>query len=348
MKMGWGRRSRVFWTFGTAGLVLAVLLVVNLLQGSFAIPAEQVGAAIRAGWRSPAVGCPHEAWLVVWQLRMPMVVAMVVAGLALGVAGAVMQGFLRNPLVDPGLLGVSSGASLAVVGLQLFASLWVSRWIWLLPLGAFVGSIVVVMVLYALTETLSRGQTLGLILAGVALNALLGAVGLLLLTLANNHVLRDVFLWGLGDASTLTWVLLAWGSGFVGLGLMLLWGQASALNVLSLGEHNAALSGVNLPRLRLLCMTGVALAVGASVALVGPIAFVGLMVPHVMRGALGPNHRWLVPASGLGGAVLLLLAHWLGFVLVAPRVIPLGVLAALLGAPFFLILLWRLRACRPQ
>lgn len=268
---------------------------------------------------------------VVLGLRLPRALLALVVGAGLAVSGAVMQGLFRNPLADPGLLGVSAGGALgAAIAVVLFGGVVAP------PLAAFVAALIATIVV----GRLGRGGP-GLLLAGIAVTSLCSAFTGLLMHLADDAQLRSLEFWLLGSLSGAGWPLVVATAVPVGVALALAIPAARQLDALLLGEREAAYLGVDVPALRRRAMIVAALAVGAAVAAAGFIAFVGLVVPHLLRLVGGPGHRWLLPASALLGASLLLLADTAARTVVAPSELPAGVVTALVGAPFFLWLMRR-------
>ncbi|MDO8954286.1 MAG: iron ABC transporter permease [Gammaproteobacteria bacterium] len=284
-----------------------------------------------------------EQFSVVWFLRLPRLLAIALVGAGLGISGAVMQGLLRNPLADPGLLGLSSGASLAIILVWLIGGPLVQLWQWLTPLLAMVGSLAVFSFLYISAKWTKQNSMGGLILIGLACNALFSACIALLLYVGPANFLQNAVLWSFGGVSSMSWTLLASGALLSLGGGVLLFSQASALNLMALGEEDAMQLGLNLARFKAICILGVSMIVAAAVALAGPIAFVGLMVPHIMRRIFGSNHQHLLSYSGFGGAILLLLADRFCQSFSQSEILPLGIVTALMGALFFIWLLFYYR-----
>ncbi|GAB0150552.1 MULTISPECIES: FecCD family ABC transporter permease [Marichromatium] len=328
------RRLFAPWSLNLALLVaLALASLLSLGLGAAPLtPGEVLAGLLGTG--------STEQRLIVQQIRLPRVVLAWLVGAALGASGAALQGLLRNPLAEPGLLGISASAGLGAVLTLHFGLTAIS--LWLLPGAAMLFALLATLALYLLTR---RGASnLTLILAGVALSALAGALTSLALNLAPNPAsVQDIVLWLLGSISDRSFddVLLA--LPFVVLGLMLLLATAPALEVLALGEAEAASLGVDLARLRGLIVLGAALAVGSTVAVSGTIGFVGLVVPHLLRRLVHHRPGALLVPSALGGALLVLVADIALRLLDTPRELMLGVVTALVGAPFFLALVLRSR-----
>jgi len=315
--------------------VLAMLLVAvatwSLTQGAMAIgPGDVAGALVR--WLAGEAGRGDDA--IVLSLRLPRLLLAVVVGSALAAGGATMQGLFRNPLADPGLIGVSAGAALGAVGAIVLGS---SSGSWHVALAAFAGGLAATSVVFLLGRR--RPGVAYLLLAGVAINAVAMAGVGLLTYLADENQLRDLTFWSLGSLGGASWSRLRIVVPWIVLPLLCLPRAARALNALLLGDGEAALLGFRPERLQPFLIAMVALSVGASVAFTGVIGFVGLVVPHLLRMCFGPDHRFLLPASAVGGAILLVVADALARTMVAPGELPIGVLTALVGGPFFLWLL---------
>ena len=297
---------------------------------------------ILSGLQSTLAGNqPDQAALIVGHIRLPRVLLAALMGAILGMSGAATQGLFRNPLADPSLIGVTAGASLGaalviVLGgdlLQGYTALTA------VSIGAFAGGAVAVLFVYRLATSPSGTSVATMLLAGIAITALAGAVGSLLEFHADNDMLRRISLWKMGgmDGANYPRLLLA---GLVGAALLLaLPRYAGTLNALLLGESEARHLGIDTDRAKIALVAWVAVGVGTSVALVGTIAFVGLVVPHIVRMLVGPDHRVLLPASALAGAVLLVVADTLARVVIAPTELPVGIITAIIGVPFFISLL---------
>ncbi|CAN5626773.1 iron ABC transporter permease [soil metagenome] len=323
-----------------AGLVLAIVLSVGV--GAVSISPQQVLAIIlnHLGLNFD-VAYTAQQDAVVWSIRLPRVVLAVLVGSGLAVSGAALQGMFRNPLADPGLIGVSSGAALgAVIALGLGIS-WFG--IATTPLFAFVGGVTTAVIAYSLARNHGRTEIVTLVLAGIALNTFAGAGTSMVTFVANDAQLRAIIFWSLGSLGSATWQSVAAAAPFVILGLLvsLRWGHP--LNLMVLGEREARHLGIDTERMRVSVIVFTALMTGATVAVAGIIAFVGLIVPHLVRLVAGPDHRVLIPASALGGALLVVLADLVARNLVSPLELPLGVLTALIGGPFLLFLMLRTR-----
>lgn len=330
-----------------AGLLLASFWL-SLALGPLSLPLLDSLQALLRLCSVPLDGAGlQQAELIVAQIRLPRSVLGMCVGALLALSGVIMQGLFRNPLADPGLIGVSSGAALGAALVIVCGSLLgLAGWPdWLqssaLALAAFAGGSLVTLLVYRLGQRDGRTHVASMLLAGIALTALAGALVGLFSYLADEQQLRSLVFWNMGSLNTASYARV-WPLLLIGL-LALAWlpRRAAALNVLLLGEAEARHLGFRVERLKAELVLATALAVGASVAAVGMVGFVGLVVPHLMRLLLGPDHRLLLPAAALAGASLLLLADLAARLLLAPAELPLGIVTALIGAPFFLYLLSR-------
>ncbi|WP_049060840.1 FecCD family ABC transporter permease, partial [Klebsiella aerogenes] len=262
-------------------------------------------------------------------------------GAALALSGCVMQGLFRNPLADPGLLGISSGAALAVAcWLVLPLSVPALLALYMPMLAAFIGSLAVMVVIFILSRA-GDGSLSRLLLVGIAINALCGALVGVLAWLSNDAQLRQLSLWGMGSLGQAEWPTLLVATSLIIPASIAVWRMATRLNLLQLGDEEAHYLGVNVRALQRLLLLCSAVLVAAAVAISGVIGFIGLVVPHLMRLWLGADHRGLIPGSLLAGAILLLIADTLAHTVAAPAEMPVGLLTSLLGAPWFLWLIFR-------
>lgn len=284
---------------------------------------------------------------ILFDIRLPRILMAIFVGAVLASTGAVMQGLFRNPLADPSLIGVSSGASvgasLMIVTAGGFIQSGALVGLSLVAVGAFFGGFAATLLVYRLATSGIGTSVTTMLLAGIAIGALAGALNSLLSYFSDNDMLRQISLWQMGNLSGASWLKVSL-MGAVALLLMLLFPRDSkALNALLLGESEARHLGIDVQRVKRRLIVLTALGVGVSVALAGLVGFVGLIMPHIVRLAIGPDHRWLVPASALAGATLLVIADSLARIVVIPAELPTGILTALLGAPFFVALLLQQR-----
>lgn len=330
--------------------VLAVLAVLGALAiGPFTIAPGRVLTILWEALTGAASTASLRERIVVLDVRLPRAVVGALTGAGTAVAGAVMQGVFRNPLADPGLVGVAPGAALAAVAFVVFgAPLAVLLPGALQPLGlplaAFAGGLATTLLIARLAAREGRTSVATLLFAGLALGALASAGTGVLVFLASEQQTREFLFWTLGSLGGATWIKAALVAPFV-LGLLAAAPfLARGLDALALGEAEAFHAGVGVERLKRLAIVAVAAGVGASVAAAGVVGFIGLVVPHLARLVIGPSHRVLLPASALLGVAVLLGADILARMIAAPAELPLGVVTALVGAPFFLWLLLRRRA----
>jgi iron complex transport system permease protein len=330
-------------------LLLLISMVGSIGVGAVAIEPLQVLAIL---FQSLGIQSPWEytqaQQAVLESIRMPRVLLGMLVGAGLAVSGAAMQGLFRNPLADPALIGVSSGAALAavaviVLGATVLKGLADVFGLYTLPVAAFSGGFVATLVVYRFSVVGGRTIVATMLLAGIAINALAGAVTGLLTYVANDEQLRTLTFWSMGSLGGATWERVAMAAPFILLPALLIPLHARALNAILLGESEAIHLGFNIERIKISLILLVALCVGASVSVSGIIGFIGLVVPHLLRLAVGPDHRFLLPASAMLGASLLLAADMVSRVIVAPTELPIGIITAVIGGPFFLWLLSRQR-----
>ncbi len=326
------RRSLAILLLGLGALML-ILFAASLLAGRAFLPMLKL--VLGAAGRDSAT-----LWLILTEIRLPRALLAVLIGGTLGLTGAVLQGFLRNPLAEPALIGASSTAALGAV-LTFYFGL-ANAFPYALPLGGMAGAIVGVVLVTLLAGR--TGSALTLILAGVAISSLAGTLTSLALNLAPSpYAALEIVFWLLGSLADRSFEQVRIATPFILLGWLLLLGCGRALDALTLGEDTARSLGFNLTAVRLRIIAGVGLSVGAAVSVAGGIGFVGLIVPHLLRPLVQQRPSLLLGASALGGAVLLLAADIAARVLTPGTELKLGVVTALIGAPFFLLLLVRLR-----
>ncbi len=318
-------------------ILLPVCMLVALGSGAVALSPLQAVAGIGDWWR----GEYSQAGVIVGQLRLPRVLLAALVGAILASSGAAMQGLFRNPLADPSLIGVTAGASLgaSVVIVLAGSALQGVSAVTAVSGGAFAGGLLTVLLVYRLAASDTGTSVATMLLAGIAISALAGALGNLLKFYADSEALSRISLWQMGglDGANRERLAFAAAVSVAVLGCLPLF--ARRLNALLLGESEARYLGIDVHFTQRALVLLVALGVGASVALAGTIAFVGLVVPHIMRMLVGPDHRLLLPASALAGAALLVVADNLARVVMAPTELPVGIVTAVIGVPFFISLL---------
>lgn len=325
-------------------VLLLVAMVLSLTLGAVAIPLVESLQALISTLVPLAV--QPDSQLIIQQIRLPRTLMGLLVGATLALTGAVMQGLFRNPLADPGLIGVSSGAALGaalmiVLGGWLLTGLPDALLPYLTVTGAFVGGVATTLLVYRLGQTAQGTSVASMLLAGIAIAAISGALIGLLSYLADDRMLRTLIFWNMGSLGGASYERVT----VLALCCALIWWrlprQARALNALLLGESEARHLGVDVERVKRELILLTALGVGACVAVAGLIGFVGLVVPHLVRLLLGPDHRQVLPASMLLGAALVLFADVVARLVIAPAELPIGILTSLLGGPFFLALLLR-------
>ncbi|TQL01281.1 iron ABC transporter permease [Cellulomonas sp. SLBN-39] len=328
---------------GGLGVAVVVLTLVSAGTGQLHVPpAEVLGSLLhRVGLDVGPVPTHPHGDAALWTVRFPRVAMALLVGAALATGGAVMQGVFGNPLADPGVVGVSSGA--AVGACLVIVTGWAFAGPWTVALLAFVGGLVATLVVYATARAGGRTEVVTLVLTGVAVNAVGGAAVAFLTFLGDTQAREQIVFWQLGSLNGTRWAYVGVVAPLVALGVVAALLLARRLDLLALGERNARHLGVDVERLRLTAVVVVAVLTAAAVAFVGVIAFVGLVVPHVVRMVVGPGHAVLVPASALGGAVLLLGADLVARTAVPYADLPIGMLTALVGGPFFFWLIRRTR-----
>ncbi len=324
---------------GAALLALAlVAALVSLSLGPVDISVGDVAWIVLSaiGFETPAFGRTEQ--LVIEQIRAPRIIVGASVGMALGVAGATMQGLFRNPMADPGIIGVSAGGALGAV-VAIAAGL-TGLFFLALPLFAFAGAIAAAFLVYGIAVAGGRFSMATLLLAGVAVNAFLGAVvSAIIILLPNNEALREILFWLAGGLDARAWEHVRIATPLIAGSAAVLLLMARDLNLLMLGDDEARSMGVHVGLTRVVLLAVAALATGAAVAVSGTIAFVGLVTPHVLRLALGPDNRVLIPMSALGGAVFVIVADTIARMVIQPAELRVGILTAFVGAPFFIVLL---------
>ncbi len=284
--------------------------------------------------------------IIVWDIRMPRTLLATLVGASLAVSGAIMQGLFRNPLADPGIIGVSAGAGMGaviaiVLGSLLPDPLGKFLGIYLVPFCAFIFAWLSTVVLYRVATRHGRTSVATMLLAGIALAALSGALTGILVYKADDNQLRDIAFWNMGSVAAATWSKLGVAGPLIILGLIAAPFLAKSFNALALGEAEARHLGINVQLTKTISILLVAASVGASVAVTGGIGFVGIIVPHLLRLIQGPDHRGLFINAALLGAIMLLVADAISRTIIAPSELPIGILTALIGGPFFIWILLR-------
>lgn len=328
------------------GLVLLACVIFSACTGALPISVSELWQiiAFKLGWIAET-GVEEQKSIVFWIIRLPRVCLAVLIGAALGIAGASLQGLFRNPIADATLIGVTSGASLFAVfvimlNVKYFEMLNELAGAYSISFVAFLGAAFTTLLVYQLSKVTGEGGVTTLLLCGIAINAFVGAMTGLMTYLADDAQLRSITFWNLGSLGGASWTSVMAVAPFVAISLIFMPYLSKALNLLVLGESQAASLGVNMRSLKQKVIILATMGVGASVAVAGTIGFVGLVVPHIIRTLFGPNHRTLIIGSALSGAIVLTLADTLSRTIVAPSELPIGILTAMLGTPFFIYILW--------
>ncbi|MFE2973675.1 FecCD family ABC transporter permease [Streptomyces sp. NPDC059258] len=334
-------RSKAYLLTATLSLALLAGCLLSAAIGAYNIPLGDVLSSVqhRIGLGGQELDRVGES--VLWNVRLPRVALALLVGASLGCAGALMQGVFGNPLAEPGVIGISAGAAVGAVasialGLTFFGN-------WTITVFAFIAGLITVLLVYTLSRSGGRTEVVTLILTGIAVNAFAGALIGLFIFFADNAQITQITFWQLGSLSQATWPKVLAVLPCALAGLLIAPFYSRKLDLLALGERPARHLGVDVERLRIVLVLVVALLTAAAVAVAGIISFVGLLVPHLLRMANGPGHRFLVPGSALGGALVLVAGDLAARTVAAPAELPLGVLTALFGSPFFFWLLRRTR-----
>lgn len=339
---------RRYWSRALLVLILIISVLIAAGRGAMPIAPLQVMAILLAktGIHLPVSYTEGMADVLV-QIRLPRVCLGGLIGAGLAIAGASLQGLFRNPLADPVLIGISSGASLsAVIVIVLFSSpastgAGLLSGYYLLNIASFCGACLSSILVFRLSRVGGKTMVATLLLAGLAMNALCNALTGLVTYTANNEQLRSVTFWLMGSLGGASWNTVWSILPFICLPVLLLPQSAKALNVYSLGEAEAMHAGVDIRWLKARIIILTTLSVGAAVAVSGVIGFIGLIVPHILRALSGSDHRSLLPDSALFGAALLILADLVSRTIIAPAELPIGIVTAIIGAPLFILLLYK-------
>lgn len=327
------RRIAIAWVYGGLSLVVVALFLTSLAMGTIAIGLPDVAAALLGDEGKERYS------LVINHIRLPRALLAALIGASLGLCGAASQGLFRNPLADPSLIGVTSGASMGASAVIVLAGTAVSPVVGLslVSLGAFAGGIAAVWLVYRLSN--NGSSVASMLLAGIAIAYLASSTTSLFEYYADNDMLRRISLWRMGGLDGANYLHVTTAAIALFVLLLVLPRYSSALNALLLGESEARYLGVDVTALKRSVVIVIAAGMGVAVAIGGAIGFVGLVVPHIMRMIVGPDHRHLLPLTALAGAALLLLADLIARSLVSPSELPIGVITAFIGAPLFIALL---------
>ncbi len=327
--MRWKKRN----TFIILGLLFLCAAILEVSLGPMTIP---IGKVMSGTW-GYFQGARSADAVVLGAIRWPRLLTAAFVGMGLASTGSVLQSVFRNPMADPAIIGVSSGGALgAVVSIQ-FGFAAINQWF--TPLGAFITGLAVVYIIYRLATIRGKTSIYALLLAGVAISSFCSAIVTLMMSLAPLSTMQEMLFWLMGGLDGSTWMHVLVVGSFTCLGMFIYLMQAPALDILSIGEEQAEGLGVHLQHTKQIVFTVSAFVVGACVSVSGVIAFVGLIVPHFVRMMIGPRHRFLIPASGIGGGILMLLSDVISRMAFQPLELNVGIITSCLGAPFFLYLL---------
>ncbi|MEV9477855.1 FecCD family ABC transporter permease [Aliarcobacter butzleri] len=324
-------------------ILLIISMALNLTIGAFGISTNEILNTLFK---------PEENkiyYQVIMDIRLPRIILAVLVGIAFGISGAMMQTLFKNPLADPGLIGVSAGASAGVVIFMLFGN-FLPNFLYdgflsylYLPFSAFLGAIVTIFIIYKLSTVYNKVAVTVMLLAGIAINAMLGAIVGLFTYLSTEEELKSFTFWTMGSLADGNIKVIFTLIPIVLTTYLFAHNKKVELNLMLLGEDEAKNSGVNTEKLKKMIILFVSLSIGASVAFCGIIGFIGLVVPHIARLIVGSNHKFFIPLSAILGAFVLLWADSLSRTIIAPAELPIGIITAILGAPFFLWLLLKNR-----
>ena len=338
--------------YGTLGLALLLLtLVASLSIGSVQLPFDEIGAMLlhKLPWVGDHITPTWEqaSEQIIMKVRLPRILLGMLVGASLATAGAAFQGVLRNPLADPFTLGVASGSSLGAALLIFYGLQFSFAGAWTLPLVAFMTGALTLGIVLTLAKDNGKLPTHSLILAGVVMQSFLGAA-VSFLTVMSRDTLTDILFWTMGSLSLRGWSYIGVLLPYFVFGIVYLWSRARSLNLLSLGEREAAHLGLRVDRLKTSVLITATLLTAAAVSVSGVIGFVGLVVPHMIRLITGSDYRVIIPLSALGGAVFMVWSDTAARTLLSPSEIPIGFVTAFVGAPFFAYLLYRNKRQRKE
>ena len=334
-----------FLVFALLWGLLPVSIVTALFVGPMDLGVGDVFKILAAGLIGGDAELGKAAQVVIWEIRLPRVLLSALVGCGLAMAGAAMQGVFRNALADPGIIGVSGGGAIGAIAMIVLGNRLISQefmdnfGLYVVPVAAMVGAIAMTFLIYKLSLQNGQVNLISMLLVGVAINALGGAFIGFLTFIASDDELRTLTFWSLGSLGRANWDLITPALIFMVLPLFLIPRYANALNALLLSESDARNLGINVPHVKRNLIALSASLVGVTVALCGGIGFIALVAPHMIRSSIGPDHRNLIPASGLLGAIILAFGDVGARTLAAPAELPIGILTAFIGAPVFLYIL---------
>ena len=281
---------------------------------------------------------------VFWNIRLPRLLLGLIVGLALGSTGAILQGLFRNPLIDPGFIGISSGAAVGAMISIMFSSIAynifkISHFI-LLPLLAIIGAFIVTMMIYKMSKVENKTNIMAMLLSGIAINALAGAIIGIFVSISSDSQLRSFTFWTLGGLDRSNWNIVGISYLIISINFFLVFSLKDKLDIFMLGDSEALCLGINVEKLKKRIILISSIMVGVTVAFCGMIGFIGLVTPHLIRLLIGPNHRYLIPGSAILGSIILVLSDLISKSVIAPAQLPVGVVTSSIGAPIFIWLIY--------
>ncbi len=328
---------------GLLTLVLIVLIILGIGIGAVWIPPGEVLSLINGHLNGSSINYQGQTLshdIIIWSIRFPRVLLGAMVGISLSVAGAIFQGLFRNPMADPYVIGVSSGSALGAVAAILLLGSTGLKYSYSIPAFAFVCAILTIFLVYSLARTGGRVPVMTLLLAGIAVNSFLSALQSLAMFYSGDQMHQVVF-WLLGGFSSRGWEYIGMFMPYALIGIVIAFVYTRELNGMLIGEEQAQHLGIDVERVKIMLLIASALLIGASVSVSGLIGFVGLIIPHVVRLVVGPDHRVLLPMVALTGAIFMVGADIVARTIIAPEELPVGVVTALIGGPFFIYLLRR-------
>lgn len=325
-------------------LALCIALPISIAVGPMNITTMDTLSSLGSFIGYQTSEAPQHVSTIIEQIRLPRAILSILVGAALAVSGAAIQGLFRNPLADPGLIGVSGGAAFAAVGMIVLGNgplLFLKDWLepYSLVVAAFLGGFITTLLVAKIATNKFGTSIITMLLAGLAINIITGSGIGIFTYLADDNQLRTLTFWSMGSLGGSTWEAVLVSGCLILIAIILIPAKAKSLNALLLGESEARHLGVNVDKVKREVILLSALAVGAAVAVAGMIGFVGLIVPHLIRMSLGPDHRYLLPASALLGGLFLLCADMISRTLIAPAELPIGLITSIIGGPFFIALI---------
>ena len=332
-------REKTTFFFIFCGIFLLSLLIISIIYGPVNITLFELSKIISDHFKFTEYNNDNYTLIqksVLLDIRLPRVFLAIFVGAGLGTAGAILQGLFRNPLVDPGFIGVSSGGAVgAMVAIMYFSYMPSAIQPFILPILAILGSFSTTFIVYKMSKVLNKTNIMAMLLSGIAINALSGSIIGLFVSISNDTQLRSFTFWTLGGLDNATWNIIFLCFLFIALPLIIIYRMKESLDIFMLGDAEATNLGVKTENLKKKIIIIASIIVGISVSFCGMIGFIGLVTPHLVRLFIGPNHKYLIPGSALIGASLLTFSDLIAKSIIAPAQLPIGVVTSAIGAPFF-------------